>query len=222
MGCRGRTCALCVEALEELTCALFSCRGEQFLRCSLFDDLPLVHKNDTVAYIAGERHLMGYNEHRDMLLSEFLDDRQYLSCQFRVESTGRFIETQQGRREGERACDGNSLLLAAAELAGIACGFLFQSHFLQQFKCSVPGLFSASLEYMYLSLCDIAQHREVGEEVEVLKDKAYGEPDLLKRGGMCIGGRVSFCQCSSLYLYQSAVYPFEIGDAPEKGRLTRS
>ena len=101
-----------------------------------------------------------------------------------------------GRGESEGTGDRDPLLLSSAELTGITLRLLLQSHLPQQCKSPFPGFFPASLEYMYLSLRYVPEYREVGKEIEVLKDEADRESDLLKGCSRGVGGRFTLREVS--------------------------
>ena len=89
--------------------------GEDLGRQPLLDDPALVDEQQPVADITGEVHLVGDDHHRHALLGELTHHLQHLADQLRVERRRDLVEQHHLGLHGERAGDGDPLLLAAGE-----------------------------------------------------------------------------------------------------------
>ena len=94
-------------------------RGEERLRRALLDDLAAVHEDHTVRDAPGEAHLVRHHHHGHALPGQIGHDLQHLVDHLGVERGGGLVEEHDPRLHGERARDGDALLLAAGEVGGI-------------------------------------------------------------------------------------------------------
>ncbi len=76
---------------------------------------PRSMKTTRRADLARETHLVRDDEHRHALRRELAHDGQHLAPQLGIERGGRLVEQHDLRLHGERACDGDALLLAAGQ-----------------------------------------------------------------------------------------------------------
>ena len=81
-------------------------------RGPLFADAALVEEADTIGYLASEAHLVSHEQHRQiMLMRQPADNGQHFAHQLWVERRGWLIEEQNPWTHGERAGNGDTLLL---------------------------------------------------------------------------------------------------------------
>src|SRR5690606_26410380 len=92
-----------------------------------------------------------------------LDDRM---AGHRIEIAGWLVGQQNRRVVGQRARDGDALLLAAGELRGIVVGALRQAHLLEQRAGSRRGLADAGDLHGYEHVLERRQRRQQMEELE--------------------------------------------------------
>ena len=85
---------------------------------------------------------MGHDDHGGAAAGQVLDDVEDLADQLRVERRGGLVEEQHLGLQGERAGDGDALLLAAGELPRVGVRLLGQPDPLQQ---AVAAVSTASL-----------------------------------------------------------------------------
>ena len=143
----------------------------------LLGDDPAVEEEHAVRHVAGEGHLVRDDDHRHLLLREAADDLEDLARELRVERGGRLVEEEHLRVERQRARDRDALLLAAGELARVGVRLRGESHLVQQVHRVRRRLLARAAEHDALRLGDVAQHREVREEVELLEDEPDAQQD---------------------------------------------
>src|SRR6478672_1022654 len=97
--------------LEELLRPRFLRVGEDLLRASLFQDLPVVEEADAARDVPGEPHLMRGDQHRHAALGQLADHVQHLGDELRVERGGDLVEQHQLGPHRERTHDRHALLL---------------------------------------------------------------------------------------------------------------
>ena len=90
-----------------------------------------------------------------------------------VEGGGRLVKEHHVRVHGERPRDGDALLLAAGELTWPIVGAIGQAYTLELIKRHALRLLTAAFEYMYLREHHILFCREMGKEVELLKNHPH-------------------------------------------------
>ncbi len=78
-----------------------------------------VEEADLARDLAGEAHLVGGEQHGHALLHQIAHDVQDLRDQLGIERRGDLVEQQHQRVHGERARDGDALLLPARQAVGI-------------------------------------------------------------------------------------------------------
>lgn len=126
------------------------------------DDAVCLHRN---GIIVGDEH------HGVALIVHLLQHSQHFAAGVAVQCAGRLVGQNDRRVPHQRPSDGNTLLLAAGELSGIGLFFIRQTHFAEQ----LTGFF-LRLFFIYpsdhLRLRNVFQHREMREQVKILKNKA--------------------------------------------------
>ena len=94
---------------------------------SLLDDAAVVHEDDAVGSLAGKAQLVANDQHGHAARLEVTHDGQHRANQLRIERRRRLVEQHDLGIKGERTGDGDALLLAARQLAGIAAGLVRQA-----------------------------------------------------------------------------------------------
>ncbi len=80
------------------------------------DDLA-VRQRDAPVHAAGELHVVGRDQHRDLgRLDQLHQGLEHVVGGVRIEIAGRLVREQHPRRIGDRARDRDTLLLAARQL----------------------------------------------------------------------------------------------------------
>ena len=86
--------------------------------------VPSARKITRVGDVVGEAELVRDQQHGAALLGERADHAQHLADQLGIERRGRLVEQQQLGIHGQRAGDGDALLLAAREVRRIGLGLV--------------------------------------------------------------------------------------------------
>src|SRR5436305_2996507 len=160
--------------------------GEEFLRRRYLDDLAAIHEDHAVGDGAGEAQLRRDADHSPAGARQADHDVEHLLDHLGIERRGRLVEQHDLRLHAERAGDGDALLLAARELAGIFLGLLRNAHALEIEHGGLLRLLLRHLAHPDRREGKILQDREMGEEVELLKhhaDLAADRLDVLDVGG---------------------------------------
>ena len=98
------------------------------LRGAGLDDPSVFHKDDPVRYLSCEAHLVGNDDHRDVLfLRELHHDVEYVLNRFRIQCTGRLIEQDDRGLAAECPRNRDSLLLSAGQGRRINTGLIPES-----------------------------------------------------------------------------------------------
>ncbi|EGE59243.1 6-pyruvoyl-tetrahydropterin synthase [Rhizobium etli CNPAF512] len=154
--------------------------SEDILRAAFFVDPALMHEDDAAADVAGKLHLMRDHQERHSLGGKLAHHRQNFGDQFRIERRGNLVAEKCGRPHGERAGNGDALLLAARELIRIGVELVAQPHPLQHLAGDGFCLGLRSFLDHGLRQHDIAAGAQVREKVELLKDHADLETQRLQ------------------------------------------
>ena len=152
-------------------------RPEDLRRRAFLEDCALVEEADAVGDVAREAHLVRGDDHRHARLGELADDVEDLGHELRVERAGDLVEEQQVRLHGQRAHDGDALLLAAREPVGVLVRLLGQAEARQQRSGLLLGLGPGQPQHLARRERDVAQDAHVREEVEGLEDDADATAD---------------------------------------------
>src|SRR5215203_6410944 len=91
-------------------------------RLALVGEHPPVLEAHDPAGVAGDVGIVRYENDRDALAVEFLEERQNLNRRAAVERASRLVGEKQARVVDEGAGDGDALLLAARELRRTVVG----------------------------------------------------------------------------------------------------
>src|SRR3954463_10158877 len=160
------------DAVQELPRTFALRLAEELLRRRLFDDLAAVHEHHRVGHAPGEAHLVRHADHGHALAREVLHDFQHLVDHLRIERRGRLVEEHDLRPHGERAGDGDALLLSAGKLAGILLRLLGDANAFEQVHGERARLGRRHAPYANRGERDFLQHREMRKKVEGLEDHA--------------------------------------------------
>ena len=119
---------------------------------------PCVHERDALADVAGEAELVGDDDHGHAGRREIAHHGQHLADEFGVERRGRLVEQDQLRPHGERAGDGDALLLAAGELRWIGVALVAEADAVEQRDARVArGLGRGSSQHAHRAFDDVLQ-----------------------------------------------------------------
>src|SRR5262249_38357890 len=91
------------------------------------DDGSVAHEGDRRCDLVGEHHLMRHQHHGHAFLGQFANYFEDLADELRIERGGRVVEQDHFRAHGERAGNGNALLLTAREVRGICVRLVRQA-----------------------------------------------------------------------------------------------
>ena len=202
-------------ATQEQLCPLARRLGEKQCRWRLFDDLALVHEDHGVGDLAGEAHLVGDDDHRHPLLRELDHDVEHFLDHLGVEGRGRLVEQHDLRAHAERTGDRDPLLLATRELRRVFVRLLGNAHPLEVVAGQVFGLLLAEAAAAHRRQSEVAQHRQMREEIELLEDHADLGADLGDVSGVVV-------ELGAVDGDPAGIVLFEPVDAADQRRLARA
>src|SRR5690606_23452507 len=101
------------DALKELLGTWVLGVAEELVGFALLDDAAAIKEADAVGDFASEAHFVGDDDHGHAALLEVADDLEHFADEFGVERRGDLVEEKNLGLGGERAHDGDTLLLAA-------------------------------------------------------------------------------------------------------------
>ena len=105
-----------------------------------FDDLAVDQRHPPV-HPAGELHVVGRDQHRDLRRLHQLHQRlEHVIGGVRIEVSGRLVRQQHPRRIGDRARDGDALLLAAGQFGRPVRDAVAEAEIGQDFLRALDGL----------------------------------------------------------------------------------
>src|SRR4051812_43395988 len=127
MGFRRRMPAASEHFAQEVSGALVPRSIEDLGWCALLDDPAVVDEYDTISHFASEPDLVCDDDEGRAAAGEGADDVQHFTDQLGVEGRCRLVE--QDHVGFERQCSGygDTLLLAARELAGVCIRLVAES-----------------------------------------------------------------------------------------------
>ena len=158
---------------EEVAGARHQRRLEDLRGRSLLDDAALVEDDHPVGDALGEIHLVGDHHHGHALVGQRLHHCQHLADGLGIERRGRLVEQHDVGLHGERAGDRHPLLLAARQRRRMLARLIGQADLAQQLGGPRLGRRARHLQYRGRADADVAQHGQVGEQLEVLEHHAY-------------------------------------------------
>ena len=119
------------------------------------------------------------HDHGHAVAREILHYVEHLANHFRVERAGRLVEQHHIRVHGQRAHDGDALLLPAGKRRRIRVCLFGQAHALEQFHGALVRLLLGHHFQMDGRERDVFQHGLVREQVELLKHHAHTLADVV-------------------------------------------
>src|SRR5262249_30867240 len=120
-----------------------------------------VLQREHAVHVLGELQVVRGDEAGDAgLLGELVEVVEHRLRRVRVEVAGRLVGQQPARRIGERAGDGDALLLAAGELGGLVAGAFGQTKLRQEIPGARLGRYAA-LTGDHLRQRHIVERREL-------------------------------------------------------------
>ena len=169
-------------------------------------DLLLYHATvehvDRAVGVAGKAGVVGHHDDGGTALVEFGEEVHNRFTVLRVEVTGWFVGKEHGGVSGERAGDGDPLLLTTGELGGQMLGAMAHADF---FECFQHALFTLGGGHAAVGKreLDVLVNRKVADEIEGLENETdlavadagtLGEGEALDRATVehvgAFGGRV--------------------------------
>ena len=145
---------------------------DQLARRPNFDNPACIHEDDAIRDIGRKFQLMRHDDHRHAALRQIAHDLQDLAHKLGVERRGRLIEQQQLGLHGERAGDGDTLLLPAGELGRIGFGLFAEANAFQQRHALRSHLRARPLQDPCRPLDNIADCCQMREQMKALEDHA--------------------------------------------------
>ena len=210
---RGNTAAAVQHLGEEAFQARILRGCKQRVRLILLHHTSVIHKQHPCGYLARKSHLVGHNDHCHALPGQFANKVQHFAHHLRVQRTGRLVKKHHFRLHGQRAYDGDALLLPAGKLVWIGVRFVRQADTLQQ----THGFFIRLCLCLQLQVDgrqrDILFHRQMREQVEMLEYHTHLPADAVEVTVLC--GDVL-----ALEPYLSARGLLQPVQAPQKGAFS--
>ena len=159
---------------------------EYLLGWAVLVDAALIHVEHPVADRPGEGHLVRHDHHRLSALGEVADDRLHLPHHRGIEGARRLVKQNHVRVHGQRAGDGDTLLLPAGELIGILQLTAGKPHPSQERHAGVIRLLLRFFEDVHRREHQIFDDRQVPEQVERLEHHPHpptGQRQIVFRSG---------------------------------------
>jgi len=181
---------------------------------AVFHNHPIFSEVHNVADFFGKAHFVGYQHAGHALLRQFTDHRQHFADGFGVQRRSDLIEQDQLRAHRQRPGDCHPLLLTTGQLPRIRISLVLHAHLGQQ----SPGvLFSIdAVTPQHLARCNhqVFQHRQMREQVVLLKHKthAFAQLDAVGFTGQGVDPGIAHPDLPALGLQQA-------GDATQDRRL---
>ena len=146
---------------------------QEVRRGALLHDDAIGHEEDPVADLPGKAHLVGDDDGGHARLDQGPDDREHLPHHLRVQGGGGLVEEHHVRLHSQGPHDGQPLLLAAGELAGVLVLLVQQPDPIQEAQGLLVGLGLGLLLQQHRRQGHVLLHGHVGEHVEVLEHHAH-------------------------------------------------
>ena len=155
---------------------------EDLARRAVLDHPPLGQHHDAIGRTPRETDLVGDDDQRQPVALQVLQDDQHLVFQLRVQGAGDLVAQQAARLHGHRPGDRHPLLLAAGKLRRISVGAVGQADAGQEADAPLVGVAAGKLQHAAGRLDDVLQRRQVGKQLEILKDHPEDAADFPRRG----------------------------------------
>ena len=150
---------------------------EEVLRGALLDQGAFVEEEQPVRHLPREAHLVGDDEHRHARLGQLAHHVEHFLDHLRVERRRGLVEQHDLRLHRQRPRDGDALLLPARQLRGELVGLLGDAHPVEQLHRQLVRLVLGHVPHLLRAERDVAHHRQVREEVELLEDHPHFRAD---------------------------------------------
>ena len=147
------------QTLDELLGVVLPRFLEDLLRRAFFIDAALVHVPDAVGDLARKVHLVGDDHHRAAGLGDHADDGLDFADHGGVQRGGGLVEQDDLRVHGQRARDGDTLLLTTGQLVRIGERLGGQTDLGQQVHGLVVGFLAGASQQGDLRVHDILDDR---------------------------------------------------------------
>ena len=154
---------------QEQLGAVFLWIVKELVRIVLFDDLATVHEDHPVCHCLGKPHLMRYAEHGHPVLGQLNHDLQHLFDHLRIQCGGGFIKQHDLGVHTQTAGNRHPLLLSTRQLSRVLTGLLRDLDPVEIVHRNLFRLDPGHLSHPDWTQGEIVEHREVGEQVEVLE-----------------------------------------------------
>ena len=140
---------------------------------TFFNELTVSHEQHAVADLTGKAHLVGNDDHRHALVGKLLHNVENLADHFGVECTRRLVKEHNVRLHAQRAHDGDTLFLAAGELAGIRIGAVGKAYACEKLHSLGFRVLLAFSEKLHRRKGHISEQCHMRKEVEVLENHTH-------------------------------------------------
>ena len=131
---------------------------------------------------------MGHDDAGHAGVHQALDDGQHLADHFGIQRGGGLVEQHHFRLHGQRAHDGQALLLSAGQAVRVLVLLLQKAHAVEQLLGQLIGLGLGLFAQHDGRQRDVLLHRLVREDVEVLEHHAHVLAQLVDVGAL--GGQL--------------------------------
>ena len=180
-----------------------------------------MYEHHAVGHLARKPHLVRHHDHGHPVARQITHRLKNLTDQLRVECRGRLVEQHDVGFHRECTCDRHALFLASGQANRVLLGLLHQADSVEQLHRPLRGLLSWFTFDRAWSLDDVLDHREMREEVELLKDHSAAFADLADHLPPGAQSRAHL-HAKVTDLDHSARRLFEEVDAAKKGGLARA
>ena len=152
---------------------------ENLVGSAVLVDVSVVHEEDAGAHVAGELHLMGYDQHCHSLLGKLAHDAQDLSHHRGIQCRRGLVEEYDFGIHGQAARNRHPLFLAAGKAGGADVRLFGHADLPEQRDGLFARLLPALSKYLDGSVHHVFQHRHMVKEVEPLEHHAHFPAELV-------------------------------------------
>jgi hypothetical protein len=138
----------------------------------VFNDLAVVHENNSARDFPGEPHLVGHDHHRHPRLSQIHHHVKNLFDHFRIKRRGWFVEKHRNWIHCKRTRDRYALLLAAGEVRRKFLSVRLESDYFEKFQRLLGRLALSALQNSALSDREILHDTQMRKQFEMLEHHA--------------------------------------------------
>ena len=152
---------------------------------SLLEDHSGVEEAHPIRHVPREPHLVRRDQHRHALARQLANHRQHLGDELRVERARHLVEEHEARLHGERAHDGDALLLTAREPVGVLTALVGKPEPAQELVRPRVRVRPGEPARLARPERDVVEHGHVREEVERLEDDPDTAPHVVHVDAGC-------------------------------------